>query len=109
MSYSVIRSVAKEEEPEQKLIIKRIKMEDREESGISEEELTKLMKDMENTPDDEMEYLGDEDLDDADVDEIADEDEFSPDDEDDDDMGDSDVTDSDTDDQAKGKLLKKLS
>jgi hypothetical protein len=108
MTYSVIKSVAKEEEPEQKLIIKRINMEDREDSGISEEELTKLMKDMEETPDDEMEYLGDEDLDDADVDEIADEDEFSPDD-DDDDIGDSDVTDSDTDDQAKSKLLKKLS
>lgn len=79
MSYSIIRTMTREEEPEQTiLIIKRCKMD---EQGISEEELNRLIQDMEQTPEDELEYLGDEDMDDENVDDI-DEDDIDDDDED---------------------------
>ena len=39
--------------------------------GISEEELNQLLSDMDEMPDEELEYLGDEEMDDDDVDESA--------------------------------------
>lgn len=107
MAFSVVRAMTRDEELEPKLIIiKRCKMEDRDQ-GISEEEINQLMKDMEETPDDELEYLGDEDLDDEDVDEVSEEDMTDDDDDvDDDEPGSDDDKDEEED---ENKSLKKLS
>lgn len=72
---SVIRilSKANNEEPQETTIIKRCNMSDFE-NDITDEELDQIIKDMEDTPEDELEFLGDEDIDDEEVDETETED-----------------------------------
>jgi len=71
---SVIRIATIKPEPIETIIIRRCNiMEDVD--GITAEELDQIIKDIENTPEDEFEYMGDEGMDDEEVDEI-DEDEM---------------------------------
>lgn len=69
---SVVRMVSKEnnEEPKETIIIKRCNMSDFEE--ITDEELEQIIKDLDSTPEEEMEYLGDEEADDEEVEEFSD-------------------------------------
>jgi len=74
---SVIRIATIKLEPIETIIIRRCNtMEEAE--GITAEELDQIIKDIENTPEDEFEYMGDEGMDDEEVDEI-DEDEMEED------------------------------
>jgi hypothetical protein len=60
---SVIRIATIKPEPIKTIIIRRCNnMEDLD--GISPEELDQIIKDIENTPEDELEYMGDEEMDD---------------------------------------------
>jgi hypothetical protein len=78
----VTRIVSKnmDEEPQETIIIRRCKMADldntTDDTEITDDELAQIIKDMEDTPDDQMEYLGDEEIDDEDVpeDEMIDDD-----------------------------------
>ncbi len=66
---SIVRIVPQIDNQET-IIIKRFKNMDNE---ITDEELTKIIQDMEDTPDEDMEYLGDEELDDEEAEEMSDE------------------------------------
>jgi len=66
---SIVRIVPQIDNQET-IIIKRFKNMDNE---ITDEELTKIIQDMEDTPDEDMEYLGDEELDDEEADDMSDE------------------------------------
>jgi hypothetical protein len=64
---SVVRimSQANNEEPQETIIIKRCNMSENE---ITDAELEQIIKDLNETPDDELEYLGDEEIDDSEMD-----------------------------------------
>ena len=67
---NVVRVMSKaDEEPQETIIIKRCNMSDPE-NEITDEELAQIIKDMEDTPEEDMEYLGDEELDDEELDDI---------------------------------------
>jgi hypothetical protein len=82
---SVIRIATIKLEPIETIIIRRCNTMEEAEGitaeeleGITAEELDQIIKDIENTPEDEFEYMGDEGMDDEEVDEI-DEDEMEED------------------------------
>lgn len=73
---SVVRVVSQvnNEDPKETIIIKRCKMPELDSSNISEEELNKILEDLDNAHEDDLEYMGDEDLDNDDVPEMSEDD-----------------------------------
>lgn len=69
-----ITSQIDNQEPKEIKIIKRYTNMDELDNEITDEELNQIIKDMEETPDEDMEYLGDEELDDEDSQDMSDED-----------------------------------
>lgn len=68
-----ITSQIDNQEPKEIKIIKRYTNMDELDNEITDEELNQIIKDMEETPDEDMEYLGDEELDDEDAADMSDE------------------------------------
>lgn len=69
-----ITSQIDNQEPKEIKIIKRYTNMDELDNEITDEELNQIIKDMDETPDEDMEYLGDEELDDEDAQDMSDED-----------------------------------
>lgn len=79
-SVTRIMSQNNDEEPQATIIIKRCKMpEETNTINISEEELQKIIEDLESASDEDLEYVGDEEMDDTDVSELSDDEMMSDD------------------------------
>jgi hypothetical protein len=79
-SVTRVMSQINDEEPRETIIIKRCKMlEETNTINISEEELQKIIEDLESASDEDLEYVGDEEMDDTDVSEMSDDEMMSDD------------------------------